>query len=955
MSGAATGRDALVASAIRWGAFFAVALAATIATAAPVWRTGKYSPAAWRPVSNNLLSGAESSADGSKLTTGTENGKNLSRSIDTLTDGEVPGATIDYAKVVQIKSGTAAWTFPKADIGQIRVFTRWGDGGRDGVNISSVEVRYDGSEEWTDIGVSSVSYGNGNDSSGSSLYAILQDPTGAALAVGVTGLRLSFNNRQDNGASGYAEIEATTDRPVWRTGTYSPAAWRPVSGNLLSGATADASGLTRYDEVNSSRSITTLTDGEVPGSTYDISKVFGIKSGTAAWTFPKADIGQIRVFTRWKDGGRDGVNVSSVEVRYDGSEEWTDIGVSSVSYGNGNDSSGSSLYAILQDPTGAALAVGVTGLRLSFNNGQDNKGSGYAEIEAQPTIYYKSGVFAEGSADLKVVTRDGEGNETEIELQSGDNVVFDDAVAGANAVVRFGETLPSGVTYSFGDNWTGTFVLEWIAGMHVWTGANGDNNMNTAGNWSGNAVPSTGAAVYIPTAETATIVNDIVNFSPSSITFGPGAGQVIIGGNAITGVAAITNLSSAVQTFNASVSGGAIDIYNTSKHCAFRGGITLGSATFGGAETEDARALVGAWKFTGGDAYAWTPVENNRVMDNSSVTVEGELFNSSNLVIDAGCVVTAATLKATGSIAYITKTNHGRLVVTGECRMDNTTKDCYLAAPANDSVENDATVEFGSYYGKSVNSWTRINAKTVIVGAGGITSAYRVHFVGRPVLYSRTGSFSINSESNGAYSGTTDGVEINTTQYGTENVPATITLNAQYIQQNTSSSRGAMKVTGCGTVLINSVSTFSGGLTVSDTATVAVNKDKQPGAGTVTVNSDATLQVAQSGTVALGGGLTLADGAALGFNFTDSQTAPVLDVTGKTMTLNGNKNITVKVSSADGIRPRGGSYVLTSGGKFAGANVTLASGAPDWVKNVSVVDGDIVLEAKPIGFKLIVK
>lgn len=479
--------------------------------------------------------------------------------------------------------------------------------------------------------------------------------------------------------------------------------------------------------------------------------------------------------------------------------------------------------------------------------------------------------------------------------------------------------------------------------------------MNTDGNWYGNAAPSAGAAVYIPAAKTVTIVNNIENFAPASITFGSGSGQVFITGNAITGVAAITNLSPAVQTFNAPVSGNAIDIYNTSTHCAFRGGITLGSATFSGANTEAACALVGAWKFTGGDGYTWTPVANNRVMENSSVTVEGQLLDAVNLSIDAGCVVTAATLRATGNAkSAITKTNNGSLVVTGECRID-ASADCYLAAPADDSKVNNATVEFGSYYGKPVNSWTRINAKTVIVGAGGITSANRVHFAGRPVLYSRTGRFSINSESNGAYSGNNAGVEINTTQYGTENVPATITLNAQYIQQNTGDKLGAMTVTGCGTVLINSKSTFTGGLTVSDTATVAVNPGKQPGAGTVTVNNGATLQVAQSGTVALAGGLTLADGAVLGFNFTAEQTAPVLNVTGKTVTLNGNKNITVKVSAADGIRPKGGSYVLTSGGKFTGATVSLAADAPNWVKSVSVADGDIVLDVKPTGFILIVK
>lgn len=571
------------------------------------------------------------------------------------------------------------------------------------------------------------------------------------------------------------------------------------------------------------------------------------------------------------------------------------------------------------------------------------------------TFYYKSGVFEEGSSDLVVVDSDG----NTITLQSGDNVVFDDTVAGANAIVYFGETLPTGVTYSFSDNWTGTVLPEGVdtATTYIWTGANGDGNMNTDGNWYGNAAPSTGAAVYIPAAKTAIINNNIENFAPASITFGSGSGQVTIGGNAIEGVAAITNLSPAVQTFNAPVSGNAIDIYNTSTHCAFRGGITLGSATFSGANTEAARALVGLWKFTGGDGYTWTPVANNRVMDNSSVTVEGQLLNPSSLVIDSGCVVTAATLKATHSVnSALINTDNGCLVVTGECRLE-TKADCYLAAPADDSKENNATVEFDSYYGKPSGGWPRINAKTVIVGAGGITCAQDyVYFAGCPVLYSKTGRFSLDSKFNGKFIGATTGVEINTTQYGTGNVPATITVNAEYGKWNDNDRRGAMKVTGCGTVLINSVSTFTGGLTVTDTATVAVNPGKKPGAGTVTVNNGATLQVAQSGTVALAGGLTLADGAALGFNFTEKWTAPVLDVTGKTVTLNGNKNITVKVSAADEIRPKVGRHILTSGGNFTGATVSLAAGAPNWAGIVSVnADGNIVLDVKPTGFMLIVK
>ena len=137
-------------------------------------------------------------------------------------------------------------------------------------------------------------------------------------------------------------------------------------------------------------------------------------------------------------------------------------------------------------------------------------------------------------------------------------------------------------------------------------------------------------------------------------------------------------------------------------------------------------------------------------------------------------------------------------------------------------------------------------------------------------------------------------------------------------------------------------------------ATAAVNPGMRPGAGTVTVRNGATLQVAQSGTVALNGGLTLDDGAALGFNFTERRTVPVLDVTDKTVTPNGT--VAVKISATEGIRPRGGNHTLTSGGKFAGATVSLAAGAPKWVKGVSVNDaGEIVLDVKPYGAMILVK
>ena len=152
----------------------------------------------------------------------------------------------------------------------------------------------------------------------------------------------------------------------------------------------------------------------------------------------------------------------------------------------------------------------------------------------------------------------------------------------------------------------------------------------------------------------------------------------------------------------------------------------------------------------------------------------------------------------------------------------------------------------------------------------------------------------------------------------------------------------------------NEYNTFSG-LTVTNTATASVRVGCTPGVGLVTICSNATLEVAGCGTVALGGNLALADGACLGFNFTERQTVPLLDVTDRSVTFGSQSNVVVKVSAADGVRAKSGANVLTSGGKFAGANVTLADGYPDWVKGVSVVDGEIVLDAKQGGLILFVR
>lgn len=155
---------------------------------------------------------------------------------------------------------------------------------------------------------------------------------------------------------------------------------------------------------------------------------------------------------------------------------------------------------------------------------------------------------------------------------------------------------------------------------------------------------------------------------------------------------------------------------------------------------------------------------------------------------------------------------------------------------------------------------------------------------------------------------------------------------------------GSVHIAGNGKVVFsNEYNDFSNGLIIADTATVEVMPGCKPGVGAVSVGSGAALKVPQSGTVSLGGNLTLADSSVLGFNFTDTSVAPVLDVSEKLVTAKGT--VRIELSSTDGLCPELGKYSLTTGGTFGGVKVELAEGAPKWGAklDVRVKNGNIEL------------
>ena len=151
--------------------------------------------------------------------------------------------------------------------------------------------------------------------------------------------------------------------------------------------------------------------------------------------------------------------------------------------------------------------------------------------------------------------------------------------------------------------------------------------------------------------------------------------------------------------------------------------------------------------------------------------------------------------------------------------------------------------------------------------------------------------------------------------------------------------------------------TMNNPFTVDSGATLALVTGADLGTGAVTVQDGGTLEVAESGTVTLKGDLSLADGAVLGFNFTERRNDPVLALaSGKLVvfTEGASTNIVVKVSGD--VWPTGGEKVLTTCGGFNAEIVSLAAGAPKWASGLTVNgDGNIVLSVKPKPMVIVVR
>ena len=602
------------------------------------------------------------------------------------------------------------------------------------------------------------------------------------------------------------------------------------------------------------------------------------------------------------------------------------------------------------------------------------KGGGKARFTAKPSYTGKTAVEIGTTVYVAEQSYLASGYEVVVpETAPADGVYAIFTISGAGTFTSSaldGAVVPAGASLRLSTD-SKTILCVYGNPGYVWVGG-ASGSLSDGVNWLPGTVPTSGDSCVIgnDTAANLTLGD---TFAPSSITFSTNSALVTISGErALSGLSSIVNNSLQHHVFACQVDANAATPtlpLADANYLVFSGGISLTTMP----SVNDMR-LAGVWNLTG----TWDePPPGTSIMSGSTVNVSGLLDDGYNIVIQQNATLNAAEVKAPHGDSpknrFLYK-NAGTFNVTGEMLDTIASSAATAYSLAGAFAKGDAKavtrtkglVHSGST--KSNHQFILNNTEdsvtnTFVLGSGGLSfrdnlrsnsSSYPYFQIdsGKAVTLASSDdwSFGANPVSDKDLSLELSGtVFVDTSDYDDRTIPHTIHV------LNRIGSSGNMTVKGCGKLVFDHYSDFWGALTVQDTATVAVN----PGCGfsrggKTTVSSGAAVEVAQSGSLSFGRDLTLADGAILGFNFTE-KAPPVLNLSDKTVTLGNQKNIIVKITAVEGKRAHGGVNVLTTGGKFAGANVTLAEGAPKWVKEVRVENNEIVLEAFKSGMYIIVK
>ena len=189
--------------------------------------------------------------------------------------------------------------------------------------------------------------------------------------------------RSQTGATdpGCYESDSAPLSGSWAETSCAPGEWTPLARNVLAGVTGvkESGAISGYG----SSDLSVLTDGAVPTAAGKDWIVGPQENAKLSWSFSgRTTIEQIRLSACYlaQSPQYDGISITAVEVKFGGSDVWTELAVPAESWG-GTATAGQINLATLTNEVGP-LAQGVTALRLTFGAPENTLANYYAEVEA---------------------------------------------------------------------------------------------------------------------------------------------------------------------------------------------------------------------------------------------------------------------------------------------------------------------------------------------------------------------------------------------------------------------------------------------------------------------------------------------------------------------------------------------------------------------------------------------
>ena len=536
---------------------------------------------------------------------------------------------------------------------------------------------------------------------------------------------------------------------------------------------------------------------------------------------------------------------------------------------------------------------------------------------------------------------------------AGQTIFTHSAEMTASDLVNVSCPLAPETVFAIGGDGNKSIVVQSVAGTlpgNRWTGAAGDNNLSTAGNWSDNTVPKSGNA-YIYSADDVTLAQG-GDFAPDSITFLPGS-PVTITGNGLT-VNVITNLSSFAPTFECPVA----FAVNYRVHCEgsavnFAGGATATYPDPNMTDNAASHTLMGDITFTadwseGKVAYPYTVTSGSVLHGEDARGTDPTATSGTNdkgdfLSILAGGKAYFKTVYVSNHQSHIN--TDGELHVEGVLSVGGDGAN-YTHATHD---QNDSGVIYAGGIHKDNGNRTYIKVSEMHIGGYGFGANikdYQIFFANVPVTICAEDDFEIFGPSRSN----------NLSDWGL-NLGYPVTFNTQghtitWTAGADGNATGALIKDGEGTLVFNPHGTALKGAVTVNGGTLKVKSASGVSSGAVTNKFGATLEVAAGATLG-SSTVTLEAGSTFALTATNSTFTAI----GNAVTLPTGEDevVTIRI---DGVRLRGGDHVIASN-VVAGATANIAldpasAALTERESTLRVEDGKLILNIRPDGMTLIV-